>query len=391
MSRSITLVKTILFFSSLFFAAALLGCPPDNDPPDNRVTVPDVVDQSQSDAEGNLTLAGLTVGAITGQTSGTVNAGNVISQTPAAGSTVNKGTEVNLVISTGPPGEMVSIPTGSFDMGDPWNEGDGSELPVHTVTLSAYEIGKYEVTNREYAEILNWAIERDYLDTASENTADAYGAQLIDIDEGSCQISWNGSQFVVENRDGYSMDEHPVVNVSWYGAAVFCNWLSEREGLQPCYNTSTWSCDFSQDAYHLPTEAQWERAAAWNGSYHYRYGNGSDSIDCSDANYYETGYCNPLGLSDSPYTSPVGYFAGATSPVGCYDMSGNAWEWCHDRYDSVYYSSSPETDPTGAASGSYRALRGGSWFSYSESCRSAYRGFYFMAYAYDDIGFRLAK
>ena len=283
MSRSITLVKTILFFSSLFFAAALLGCPPDNDPPDNRVTVPDVVDQSQSDAEGNLTLAGLTVGAITGQTSGTVNAGNVISQTPAAGSTVNKGTEVNLVISTGPPGEMVSIPTGSFDMGDPWNEGDGSELPVHTVTLSAYEIGKYEVTNREYAEILNWGNERDYLETASENTADAYGAQLIDIDEGSCQISWNGSQFVVENRDGYSMDEHPVVNVSWYGAAVFCNCLSEREGLQPCYNTSTWSCDFSQDGYHLPTEAQWERAAAWNGSYHYRYGNGSDSIDCSDA------------------------------------------------------------------------------------------------------------
>ncbi|MCK5861539.1 MAG: SUMF1/EgtB/PvdO family nonheme iron enzyme, partial [Candidatus Hydrogenedentes bacterium] len=272
------------------------------------------------------------------------------------------------------PGEMVSIAAGTFQMGDPWVEGKPSELPVHEVTLSAYEIGKYEVTNREYADVLNWANGQGYLTTVSTTTADAYGVQLLDVDASTCQITWTGSQFVVDTRDGHSMADHPVVEVSWYGAAVYCNWLSERQGLTPCYNTNTWACDFTQNGCHLPTEAQWERAAAWDGSKHYRYGNGSDSISSSSVNYEMN---NPLGLSGDPYMSPVGYYSGASSPVGCYDMSGNVFEWCNDWW-SRDYTSSAVSNPEGPGFGTFRLLRGGSWFFFDVTfCRSAFRSFNF--------------
>jgi formylglycine-generating enzyme required for sulfatase activity len=262
-------------------------------------------------------------------------------------------------------GEMVSVAEGSFEMGDPWNEGGSGERPVHRVTLSAYEIGKYEVTNQEYADMLNWANANPY-----------------------CQIGYSDGQFVVESRDGHPMAVHPVVEVSWFGAAAYCNWLSERQGLQPCYDTSTWACDFSKNGYHLPTEAQWERAAAWSGSSHSRYGNGSDTLSPSNATYYSS---NPLGLSTYPYTSPVGYHNGASSPAGCYDMSGNVWEWCHDWYGGGYYGGSRGTDPEGPDSGSRRVRRGGSWDFYEYNCRSAFRYYGGPSNTYDSVGFRIAR
>jgi len=290
--------------------------------------------------------------------------------------------------------QMVSVPAGSFEMGDPWSEGYSNELPVHTVTLSAYEIGKFEVTNSEYADILNWALVKGYLTTVSSSTASAYGQELLDVDSSYCQISWNGSQFVVDTRDGYSMEDHPAVEVSWYGAAVYCNWLSEANGLQPCYSTGTWTCDFSKNGYHLPTEAQWERAAAWDGWRHWRYGNLSDSIDCSNANYYNgSDYCNPLGLNGAPYSSPVGYYADSASPVGCYDMTGNTFEWCNDWYDSEYYSISPETDPEGPESsvrGTSRVMRGG-WCHNFDFTRSSFRYMFPPGGSYIHTGFRVAR
>ena len=274
------------------------------------------------------------------------------------------------------PGEMVVIPACTFAMGDPWGEGSSDERPVHDVTLSAYQIGKYEVTNHEYADVLNWGNAEGYLDVASHSTADAYGVQLLDVDDSDCQITWNGSQFVVDTRDTYSMADHPVVEVAWYGAVVYCNWLSESNGLQPCYDTGDWSVDLSRNGYHLPTEAQWERAAAWSTAgdgYHYRYGNGSDSISCASANYYNGSYCcNPLGLSSYPYTSPVGYYTGVSSPAGCYDMSGNVWEWCNDWWYRVYTEDSV-TDPEGPSTGTFRLVRGGSWGGHDGDCRSANR------------------
>ncbi len=187
------------------------------------------------------------------------------------------------------------------------------------------------------------------------------------------------------------MADHPVVMISWYGAAVYCNWLSESQGLQPCYDTSTWEFNSSRNGYHLPTEAQWERAAAWDPAQerHYRYGNGSDSMSCDNVNYY---HCNPLGLSHYPHTSPVGYYAAVTSPAGCYDMSGNVMEWCNDWYDVDYYYSSPGADPEGPSSGSYHVFRGGSWDGLTSFCNSAIRRIILSpSGSYACWGFRIAR
>jgi len=376
--------------------------------PSGEVTVPDVLGLSQTAAEDAITNAGLSIGSMTPEHNDTVAEGNIISQSPEAGTSVVPGTSVGLVISLGPVTspvfhvEMVSVPAGSFQMGDPWGEGWWDELPVHWVTLSAYEIGKFEVTNGEYADLLNWALGEGHLTTVSSSTASAYGQELLEFS--SWRISWNGSQFVAGTRDGYSMEDHPVVDVTWYGGAVYCNWLSEANGFEPCYNTSTWTCDFSKNGYHLPTEAQWERAAAWdpNGDgppdgpgRHYRYGNGSDSISCATVNYWSCDPCNPLGVTGPPYASPVGYYNSVTSPIGCYDMSGNVWEWCNDWLFREYAQGRwPETDPTGPSSGSYRAVRGGSWYDFASDCRTALRCDDPTADPADTnwhIGFRLAR
>ncbi len=303
--------------------------------------------------------------------------------------------------------EMLPVPAGAFQMGDVFEgEGSSDELPVHEVTLSAYEIGKYEVTNQQIADVYNWANGQGYFaaGTLDATTATLFGQELLDLDSSYCQITFTGTAFVVESRDSLAMADHPVVEISWYGAAAYCNWLSEIAGLTPVYETVTWTANFTNDGYHLPTEAQWEKAAAYDVAAptqdHWRYGQSSDSISQAGANYYSGGYANPLGLSGSPYTSPVGWYdgvnAGTTdspSPVGCYDMTGNVWEWCHDRYDSSYYTTGgpPWNDPTGPGPGFlYRLLRGSGWGG--GGGRSANRnGHYAPDSGHDDRGFRVAR
>lgn len=202
------------------------------------------------------------------------------------------------------------------------------------------------------------------------------------------------------------MADHPVQSIPWYGAAVFCNWRSEIEGLTPVYDTSTWEANFANDGYHLPTEAQWERAAAWDGTKHWIYGFTSDSAGSDRANYNVPAQVNPLGLSAVPLTSPVGWFDGvnvspngdiatvnSVSPVGAYDMSGNVWEWCHDWYDSGYYATveAEGPDPVGPSSGTTRAIRGGAWSYLDRNCRSASRHGDLPAGTFNVTGFRVAR
>lgn len=164
-----------------------------------------------------------------------------------------------------------------------------------------------------------------------------------------------------------------MADVSWYGAAAYCNWRSQQEGYQQGYDLSTWEYDFSKNGYRLPTEAEWEYAA--RGGEHnpyYRYP-WSNSIDGSKANYSSSG--DPYETGSYPWTTPGDYYP--ANGYGLYDMAGNVWDWCNDWYSDTYYSSSPYNNPTGPVSGFERVLRGGCWFFPTGYCRVAYRSYPF--------------
>ncbi len=298
--------------------------------------------------------------------------------------------------------ELVVVPAGWFEMGRPYDsEGQPDELPVHTVYLDEYGIGKYPVTNREYVTVLNWALSRGYLQNQEGGPYDggkvyAYNKPIAETFASAqgALIRFSGGDFEALTRDGHNgtafpMDDHPAVLITWYGAAAYTNWLSEMNGLTPCYDTDTWErIRPVPNGYRLPTEAEWERAAAWDGRRHWRYGVTSDTLEQSQANFYEDTYANPLELRSMPYTAPVGWYNGtnpvrlsepdvatqdAASPAGAYDMAGNTWDWCHDWYDAEYYAGSGLANPLGASSGAYRVGRGGSWRYPRNHCRAADR------------------
>jgi formylglycine-generating enzyme required for sulfatase activity len=319
---------------------------------------------------------------------------------------------------------LVTVPATTFTMGAlDAEDGQGDELPRHTVQLTSYQIMKYDVTNGQYAAMLNWAQSKGYLKTdggQAYDGGDVYSANQFVASTGSSdgRIEYNSTTniFFVPPRDTFDVSSHPVENVSWYGAALFCNWLSQINGLTPCYNTLSWACTAGTGGYHLPTEAQWERAAAWDNaaSRHWIYGFASDTIDPTRANYerYEDSvFMNPLGLSNYPYTTPVGWFNGVNvnpngsvqtvdspSPVGCYDMSGTVWQWCNDWYTDTYYNDclslgtvNNPPGPAAPASGPQRVLRGGSWWDYDSYCRTARRAAASSDRAADHMGFRVVR
>jgi formylglycine-generating enzyme len=282
---------------------------------------------------------------------------------------------------------MILIPAGTFQMGDSL-DADSDALPVHTVTLSSFYMGKYDITNRQYCVFLNSAAVKVINGVVYESTDNGNSYPYCDTSAAGSgsQIAYNSGVFSVLNKGARNMANDPMVVVSWYGAAAYCNWRSRQDGYRPCYNLSTWDCNFSNNGYHLPTEAQWEYAARGSFSgYRFPWG---DTISHSQANYYNVSgdYSYDLGgppwgydriwSSDGivPFTSPVGRFA--PNGYGLYDMAGNVWQWCNDWYSSTYYSSSPPTNPTGPASGSYPVLRGGSWRNSALDCRVASRYYY---------------
>ncbi|MHC4697510.1 MAG: formylglycine-generating enzyme family protein, partial [Planctomycetota bacterium] len=297
-----------------------------------------------------------------------------------------------------PPCAMVFVPGGDFNMGDTFDEGLSSEQPVHTVHLSPYYIDAYEVTNEQYAAALNWAYTQGGLIRVAGGVVYKAGSgtsyPYCDTyeDDSDSRIHFSGGTFTVTSGKG----DHPMVEVSWYGAAAYANWRSGMEGRTASYSTSRWECDFAADGYRLPTEAEWEYAA--RGGEHdpyYRFPWG-DTVDGSMANYMDSG--DPYESGFHPWTTPVGYYDGGQTPPGAdmvngyglYDMAGNVWEWCNDWYSSTYYSSSPGSNPTGPVGGSHRVIRGGSWDYAEDNLRCAHREHYYSDYRYGRNGFRLA-
>ena len=299
--------------------------------------------------------------------------------------------------------EMVLIPAGQFLMGDHHGDGFSDELPVHVVNLSAFYVNVYEVTSRQYADALNWAYGQGLIEDPDAHEGVVRGSWYVpeyeyeycDTTASSSggRITWDGSTFGVAP----GKEDHPMVKVSWWGAAAYANWRSAREGRTPSYDVVFWECDFDTDGYRLPTEAEYAARGGEHGPY-YRYPWG-DAVEGSKANYSESGDLYETG--PHPWTTPADYYNGHQTPAGSdmangyglYGMAGNVREFCNDWYDPAYYSSSPPDDPRGPASGEIRVLRGGSWDDYDGRMRCADRAGRHPDYrssARDTCGFRLA-
>jgi len=249
-----------------------------------------------------------------------------------------------------PTPEMVLVEAGTFEMGS--SAGRPEEQPVHTVSITRpFYIARYAVTFEEY--------DRFCEDTDRQQAEDR----------------------------GRGRGRLPVINVTWYGAVAYCNWLSQREGLTPCYSGSGKSteCDFSANGYRLPTEAEWEYAArGGHKSLGYLY---AGSNDPDEVAWY--------GANPGDGMHPVGQKK--PNELGLHDMSGNLFEWCWDWYGDDYYASSPSADPTGPPTpkvttvrGGERVRRSGSWREEADSVRTTARSFDYASYV-GDTGFRLVR
>jgi len=202
---------------------------------------------------------------------------------------------------------MVLIPAGEFQMGS--DDGEENEKPVHPVYLDAFYMDVYEVTNAQYALFLN-----EYW----KNPAMAE-RELLKINSSYCLIERSGH--IYKPKAGY--ENHPVIEVSWYGAAAYAQFYGKR----------------------LPTEAQWEKAA--RGKLEGRKYPCGDDIDSTKANY---NHDESRGVKDVlKHLKPVGNFP--ANGYGLYDMAGNVREWCADEYHSGYYSRGEWDNPKGPGQG----------------------------------------
>ncbi|MEZ5038678.1 MAG: formylglycine-generating enzyme family protein [Saprospiraceae bacterium] len=257
--------------------------------------------------------------------------------------------EINnpLLISTWP--EMLEVEGGTFKMGSTAYK---SEQPIHEVTVPDFFMGKYPVTNAQYAVFLN-----DYQsDKVKGHEHEGEGM----VYEHSWGIQQKGRQW--QAAKGY--EDHPVIYVTWYGAIEYCQWLSIQSGK----------------AYRLPSESEWEYAAS--GGKHQSGFSYAGSNDLNEVGWYDQ--------NSHDQTKPVGLKF--PNELGLYDMSGNVWEWCADHWHDNYEGAPKDGSAwlTGGDS-ARRVVRGGSWDYYVYNCRVSYRFWIVADGWFSAIGFRVAR
>jgi formylglycine-generating enzyme required for sulfatase activity len=236
--------------------------------------------------------------------------------------------------------EMALIPAGEFLMGD--NRGDNDEKPAHNVRVSAFYMDTHEITQKAYASLMQ------------------------------------------NNPAKSKAPDKPVEQVDWYHAVLYCNLRSLKEGLKPCYDANTLTCDFRADGYRLPTEAEWECACRAGTQTRYSFGDAPVKLNA----------CAWFKDNASQTTHPAAQKL--PNPWGLYDMHGNVAEWCHDIYGATYYQQNQTNDPSGPAAGDKRVLRGGSWRATDDACRSSARQsesprFADACFGSDAYGFRCVR
>ena len=252
---------------------------------------------------------------------------------------------------------FILLQGGSFTMGSPTTEKQRqADATQHTVTLSPFYVDPFEVTQKDYEEIMG------------TNPSHFSGANL------------------------------PVENVTWYDAIRYCNALSERQGLTPVYTidgtTVTW--DRSANGYRLLTEAEWEYAA--RAGTHTVFHDG-DYITSDNANFSGTypylieenyvNHSNPNVQTSDYRMETMEVNTLAPNGFGLYHMQGNVSEWCFDYYGQ--YDTISSQDPTGPATGALRVNRGGGWNDFAKQLRSAYRSVTTPDTYEQNLGFRLAR
>jgi formylglycine-generating enzyme required for sulfatase activity/phosphatidylethanolamine-binding protein (PEBP) family uncharacterized protein len=320
---------------------------------------------------------------------------------------------------------MALIPAGKFEMGDHYGYHDekheSHEVPIHLVYVDAFSIDIFDVTTQKYVEFLNAALAQQAIEVRTGGVYLLGGQDLLcDTRELSpySRIGWDGKQFTVLDKK----EDHPMVCVRWHGAAAYCNWLSVQLKRPPCYNPTTWDCDYNKSGFRLPTEAEWEYAARGGKQNPYcNYPWGDDS-NPAKANVPQSD--NPYRTGPLPWTTPVGFFNGklqrkadvdwpglpetyqtvnSVNGFGLHDMAGNVWQWCNDWYTHNYYAYSPTNNPVGPAQGSllpdgkpYHSMRGGCWYNgdymrsrISNHVPSYYRGPQDPNHPYYAFGFRV--
>lgn len=269
--------------------------------------------------------------------------------TNSAGNTYANGSETHYwSFTTGDggvvPGEMVSIPAGTFQMGcDPTHNGgydcDPDELPLHTVQLDAYRIDKYEVTNGQYAQCVAAGACAAPSSSASQTRGSYYGDPAF--------------------------NNYPVIFVTWDDANAYCAWAGKR----------------------LPTEAEWEMAArGTDGARAYPWGDSAPTCALANHNYYD-GSSYSFCMGD---TTSIGSNSAGASPYGVLNMAGNVSEWVNDWYLAAYYQDSPPINPPGPTTALYKVARGGSWFTQAFRVLTADRSYGWPDTQFNHVGFRCA-
>lgn len=261
---------------------------------------------------------------------------------------------------------FVKIPAASIDGTETWTPSSPLEfMKGRAIEIPAFYISDHEVTRGEYKALIG--NDPSYATAYDENDKKVY-----------------------DDKAG----NNPVNYVSWYDAIVYCNKLSAKEKLTPCYtingskDTNKWgdiptesteiwnevSCDFEADGYRLPTAVEWEWAA--RGGEHYNYA-GSDNSD-------EVAWCYPktkklYGTKAVKTMKSNGY--------GLYDMSGNVAEWCWDWFGGK----KKDTPFSGLSSGTYRSIRGGDWQQVDNYCLINESTKNSPSYRMQTVGFRVVR